>query len=238
MMTTAHATRVPQEDLRAAFHNWRFPGGALVLLPCVFVACLLYSLARVPSYREDHFRLPPMAPQNVTDAPASGTRGDAPVSALFGELSRCRPSLAENLRWRIAGAIHDQSRRYGYDPLFVMAMIMVESSCSPVARGPKGALGLIQIQPETGRAVAQEAGVTWSGAATLTRPIPNLKLGLHYLWTLERLLHDPYTALAAYNMGPAHASAMGRQRARRAPYVRKVIDRYEDLLAARSERTS
>jgi soluble lytic murein transglycosylase-like protein len=152
------------------------------------------------------------------------------VALLFRELSRCRRSLPENVRWHIAGAIHDQSRSYGYDPLFVVAMVKVESTCSPSAVGPKGAVGLIQLDPRTARAVSREVGLAWSGAAMLTRPVVNLRLGLHYLWTLEQRLNDPYVALAAYNMGPGRVAGMGRRQARETRYVRKVFDHYEELL--------
>lgn len=161
------------------------------------------------------------------------------VSFLAAELWRCRPSLDERQRWRIAGAIHDQSRRYGYDPLFVLAMIKVESTCSPHARGSRGALGLIQVQPRTARAIAPEAGVLWSGPAMLTRSNLNLQLGLHYLWKLEKHFKDPWVAIVAYNMGPAGAAGVGRLAARQKPYVRKILAHYEDLLsrAGRSAET-
>ena len=58
-----------------------------------------------------------------------------PVGELFAAVSRCRASLAESERWQIAGAIHKESLKYGYDPLFVLAIAQVESTCSPRARG-------------------------------------------------------------------------------------------------------
>lgn len=154
------------------------------------------------------------------------------VSAVYAALSRCAPNLAESERWRIAGAIHHESRRFGYDPLFVLAMVQVESGCRPTAQGPRGAVGLIQIKPSTARAMAEEAGVQWDGAEALKRPVFNVQMGLRYLARLERRFQDPYLAMAAYNMGPARVAGMPAQRARGVRYVQRILARYKDLAAA------
>ncbi len=153
------------------------------------------------------------------------------VRVLFDAISGCRPSLPESDRWRIAGVIQLESERFGYDPLFVQALVEVESSCLPTARSARGALGLIQLRPSTAKAVAEAAGVEWRGKQMLTRPVFNLHLGLRYLRQLEERFNDPYLAVAAYNLGPQRVAQMPRARARRSRYVRKVLNRYEDLLA-------
>lgn len=155
-----------------------------------------------------------------------------PVGEVFSAVSRCRRTLPEKDRWEIARVVHEESARYGYDPLFVIAMMEIESTCSPVARGPQGSIGLIQLRPQTARALAREMGVSWRGAQMLTRPAVNVLLGLRYLWKLERQFKDPYVAVAAYNLGPARVGRMSRERARGARYVRKIMARYEDFLAA------
>jgi hypothetical protein len=203
----------------------------VVAFVCFLLAAWLQcSLVSTPAGQEEKWHHRSTLQQNQDGFPKSKAQPPNPVLLLFDELSRCRRSLPEHVRWHIAGAVHDQSRRYGYDPLFVVAMIMVESTCSPSARGPRGALGLIQVKPATAREIAGEAGVTWSDAAMLSRPSINLRIGLHYLSTLERRLNDPYLALAAYNMGPARISTMRRNEARRTRYVRRVVEHYELLL--------
>ncbi len=162
-------------------------------------------------------------------ADASSGRPTSLVEDVFDALSQCQASLPEKERWRIAGAIHHESRRHGYDPLFVMALIQVESGCSPTARGEQGAVGLTQLKPSTARAVAKETGVPWTGGETLTHPVLNVQLGLAYLSKLERQFRDPYLAMVAFNKGPARVAGMTRQRARGAKYVRRVLSRYEDL---------
>jgi soluble lytic murein transglycosylase-like protein len=166
-----------------------------------------------------------------TSPPAQDRKPSNAIGTLFSGLSRCGPALPERERWRIAGVIHQESQRYGYDPLFVLAMVQVESGCSPTARGPRGAVGLIQVQPATARAVAEEVGLSWLGAHTLAVPALNVRLGLRYLTQLEKRFHDPRVAVAAYNLGPKRVARMSRRAARGTTYVRKVLAQYEDLLA-------
>lgn len=154
-----------------------------------------------------------------------------PVAMLARALADCGSRLSPNERWRIAGAIHQESQRHGYHPLFILAMVQVESTCSPKARSQDGALGLIQVKPSVGRAVAEDAGLRWRGARTLKQPAFNLHIGVRYLAQLQRHFVDPRIAVAAYNLGPNRVAHMPAARARQAAYVRKVLAAYEDLLA-------
>lgn len=45
-------------------------------------------------------------------------------------------------------AIETEARRYGFDPLLIVAMISVESGFDPKAKSDQGALGLMQVIPE------------------------------------------------------------------------------------------
>jgi len=153
-----------------------------------------------------------------------------PIAQLVESIDHCTASLSELERWRLAGIVHDESQRQGYDPLFVLAMIQIESGCSRTARGPGGGVGLVQIQPATARAVAREASLPWRGEGDLTRPAVNVQLALEYLSQLEDRFGDPLVAMAAYNMGPGRVARMPRHRAQRARYVRKILARYEFLL--------
>lgn len=152
------------------------------------------------------------------------------VETIYEALEQCRKSTPETERWRIAATLHQESRRYGYDPLFIAAMVEVESQCKATARGIHGAVGLIQIRPATARAVAAESGMPWKGDATLRDGVNNLRLGVRYLWTLEEQFDDPHLAIAAYNLGPTRVSRMARSRARGAQYVKRVLARYQDLV--------
>jgi soluble lytic murein transglycosylase-like protein len=83
------------------------------------------------------------------------------------------------------------SARHGVDPGLVRAMIQVESAYQPRARSSKGAVGLMQVMPATGR----QYGVT-----NLWDPASNIEAGIAHL----RSLLDRFplsSALAAYNAG-------------------------------------
>ena len=147
-------------------------------------------------------------------------------------LSRCGAALSKAESRSIAETIVDESEKHGYDPLFVQAIVEVESTCRPTARSPAGAVGLIQLIPSTARDVARRYGIRWQGTEGLMRPEISVELGLRYLAELEDQFADPYLAMAAYNLGPGRVAGMHPTRARGSQYVRKVLGRYEGLLRA------
>jgi soluble lytic murein transglycosylase len=175
----------------------------------------------------------------VVPVPADSPCADYPVNAatedsivrVADSLSECATFLSEAERERLATIIDRESHKQGYDPVFVSAIIQVESGCSGAARGPRGSLGLIQLQPETAREVAREERLPWRGAHSLSHPEVNVRLGLKYLAQLEERFNDPLVAVAAYNLGPGRVARMARGQARNTVYVRKVLSRYERLLA-------
>lgn len=151
-----------------------------------------------------------------------------PVRMVAKALTDCSNRLSREERWSIARIIQQESIEHGYDPLFITALVQVESGCSPTARGG-AAIGLTQLLPSTARGVAARAGVPWRGPETLKDPLASVRLGVRYLSELEDMLDCPYRAVAAYNMGPAPVLHMSTRRAQRVGYVRKVLDRYEHL---------
>lgn len=153
-----------------------------------------------------------------------------PLASVASALEDCPSALSAAQRQSIARVIRDESDQHGYDPLFITALVQVESGCLPTARG-NGALGLVQLLPSTARDVARRNGVRWQGERTLTEPASNIQLGLTYLDELEEQLGDSYRAVAAFNLGPARVAHMSSRSAQRTTYVRKVLARYEELLA-------
>jgi soluble lytic murein transglycosylase len=91
----------------------------------------------------------------------------------------------------------------GLDPYLVAGLIRQESMFNPRARSPVGAVGLMQVMPQTGAAVARTLGVSGFQAARLTEPALNLRIGTRYLADQIRR-HDGrlIDAIAAYNAGP------------------------------------
>jgi soluble lytic murein transglycosylase-like protein len=90
--------------------------------------------------------------------------------------------------------INRASDKYRVDPALVRAIIHAESGFKPEARSKKGALGLMQLMPDT----AKDMGVI--NALT---PENNIQGGVRYLaWLLETNGGNPMLAAAAYNAGP------------------------------------
>jgi hypothetical protein len=193
------------------------------------------SIAPTPPADEHLSRVAPVQEEHSQQEEISADdRPNPTIERLVEALARCRSSLTEEQRHEIAEAVDGTSRRHGYEPLFVQAMIEVESMCEPTARSRQGAVGLIQVQPATARALAEEAGIRWRGSLTLLDPAANVRLGILYLSQLEERFGDLHLAVAAYNLGPNRVENMSRDRARRTRYVRKVLARYRDLIAENS----
>ena len=70
-------------------------------------------------------------------------------------------------------------------------------------RSSAGAVGLMQVMPATGRKVAKAISLPYSGLATLTNPVSNIRLGTSYLGQMaKRYSGNQVLATAAYNAGP------------------------------------
>jgi soluble lytic murein transglycosylase-like protein len=140
---------------------------------------------------------PPGAVQTAPNDPA--------VEAVRGHLLRyqARTGLTDAEVARLAQTIVVEARRYHFDPALVLAVIHVESRFDTYAVSPKDALGLMQLLPSTGEALAPVVGVEWMGPQTLFDPVANVRLGVAYLRQLtDRYNGSVRTALVAYNWGP------------------------------------
>ncbi|SRR5579884_2446742 len=117
-------------------------------------------------------------------------------------LSRFETGLDKKQEEKLASFIHQESRRYGFDPELIIAVISTESSFYNWSISSKGAVGLMQIIPTTAKQVAEMNDIVWRGEDPLLDPFLNIRLGIHYLWTLYRRFGDIHLALTAYNHGP------------------------------------
>ncbi len=85
------------------------------------------------------------------------------------------------------------------DPFFLLSIMRQESAFNPNARSPTGALGLMQVQPQTARQIKKR--VT---KAQLVQPEVNIQIGSLYVKKLlERFPGEPELAIGAYNAGPS-----------------------------------
>ncbi|NLS44736.1 MAG: lytic transglycosylase domain-containing protein [Firmicutes bacterium] len=88
------------------------------------------------------------------------------------------------------------------DPFLIASVIYVESRFRPKALSVRGAKGLMQVMPETGRWIADELGIGGFEPEMLYEPMMNLRVGTWYLSLLRQEYNgDLIIALASYNAG-------------------------------------
>jgi soluble lytic murein transglycosylase len=144
-------------------------------------------------------------------------------------ISKYRAGLEVKSLKQIPHRIYQESKKYGYDPLFLTALIVTESSFNNWAKSHKGALGLMQIKLATGQAMASEMGAAWAGQSTLFDPATNIALGAFYLNKLKQRFKDMKIALEAYNHGPSRISRYLRKGKLPEDYSRKVFRIYDSI---------
>jgi soluble lytic murein transglycosylase len=109
--------------------------------------------------------------------------------------------------------IRREAAKNNLDPAWIAAEIRAESVFNPNARSAANAMGLMQVLPGTGMAVARQIGVPWGGAQSLYDPDSNIVLGSAYLrQLLDKYGGQPYFAIAGYNAGPAPLARWQSQR--------------------------
>lgn len=142
--------------------------------------------------------------------------------------SRLSKSEAKKLAFTIVA----ESSRASVDPLFVTAVIKAESTFNRHAVSYAGALGLMQIMPNTGKFVSRLKNVEWKGSWKLHEPEYNIKLGIAYLKHLEDAFDgNKELMLMAYNWGPANVVDALRKSSKRVPrstvkYARSIISNH------------
>jgi soluble lytic murein transglycosylase-like protein len=127
---------------------------------------------------------------------AAPADGDFSHSRIFQYVTR-HPNAA-----KFAPLIERNATSNGLDPALVKAVIAVESGFDPAAVSDKGALGLMQVAPETGARYGVAGDKTRSLREKLLDPPINVSVGTRYLRDLLALFGDDLgLALAAYNAG-------------------------------------
>jgi hypothetical protein len=98
--------------------------------------------------------------------------------------------------------IAEHSRARGVRSDLVRAVMQVESGFNPMARSPKGALGLMQLMPAT---------IRQYDVRNPFNPADNVRAGVAYLRELlDRYSNNEELALAAYNAGPGAVDKHGQ----------------------------
>ena len=119
-------------------------------------------------------------------------------------------------------AIAENSQQHRVDPALVRAVIKAESSFNAGALSRKGAMGLMQLMPET--ALSLHLSNPYD-------PQQNIAGGVRHLrYLLDRFQGNVPLALAAYNAGERRVSRDSRipRIGETREYVRKVLRYYKD----------
>lgn len=136
-------------------------------------------------------------------------------------------------RERVARILVDAETEHGLPVILSLAIIELESSFNPSAKGPAGSLGLMQLQPATAREMAMRRGIRWKNWRTLLDPEQNTRLGIAYLAEMRAKFGTIEHALAAYNIGPGNLRRLlARRPLTRGPYLTKVYAHVDALRRA------
>lgn len=117
------------------------------------------------------------------------------------------PQAGGRINWenqkRYLHLVSAAARRFDIDEALLHALISTESGYEPAAVSKKGAIGLMQVMPGTGKRY---------GVTNLSDPSQNIQAGARYLRDLlHQFDHDLKLALAAYNAGENAVLRYGRQ---------------------------
>lgn len=104
--------------------------------------------------------------------------------------------------WDYQQNIITYSRRNKVDPFLVAAIIKNESNFEHKAVSGVGAVGLMQIMPETGRWIAEQMGLEEYKDSDLYQTKTNIRMGCWYLGELEHeFKNNMALVMIAYNAG-------------------------------------
>jgi soluble lytic murein transglycosylase len=168
----------------------------------------------------------------------------AAVAALV--VVRAEPDWYQRLRYplRYEAIVNGHARNYRLDPALLAAVIYTESKFDADAHSGAGAIGLMQLLPDTARGIALRTGGRNFVVDDLYVPELNVRYGSWYLRHLLDRYGDARLALAAYHAGQGNvdrwrARGVGVQFPETRAYVDKVLrltevydDAYADELEA------
>lgn len=112
---------------------------------------------------------------------------------------------------RYDAIVRGHARNYRLDPAFLAAVIYQESKFRAHARSSSGAIGLMQLLPDTAKGIALHTGGSRFRLSDLDDPELNVRYGSWYLRHLLDKYGEEETALAAYNAGQENVDTWRRE---------------------------
>ncbi|MBX5482498.1 MAG: lytic transglycosylase domain-containing protein [Myxococcaceae bacterium] len=236
-------------------------------LRAVTVGAVLFTAFAVGAYQRDRAPVCDLAPAPVPATPgpaeaellrqiqdrdaeiarlkaAIAAREDAALYAeaeAKGVVEAVKKSgLPARQQRRIAVAIIREAHAHDIDPLLVVAVIRIESAFDNYAVSPVGAMGLMQLMPDTGRWLMQRRGEKLGRRTNLFDSELNIEMGTAYLAELIEQFGTLERALVAYNAGPGAAQKILKDKRARTKflngYPKKVMSELKRLQRAAQTR--
>ena len=100
--------------------------------------------------------------------------------------------------WHI---VKETSDRYGVDPFIILSIMREESRFDAQARSQAGALGLMQMMPQTAYAIDKKVNLNIKSHDHIFDIKANINLGSYYITSLLKEFGSLPPAIAAYNAG-------------------------------------
>jgi soluble lytic murein transglycosylase len=133
----------------------------------------------------------------------------AVLGGAFLYVHRTKPDWYARLWYplRYEAIVRGHARNYELDAALLAAVIYSESKFDPHARSSSGAIGLMQLLPDTAKGIALRTGGHRFRVEDLDDPEINVRYGAWYLRHLLVKYGDERLALAAYNAGRRRSTA-------------------------------
>jgi soluble lytic murein transglycosylase len=154
------------------------------------------------------------------------------VAGLVLYVQSAEPSWYYRLRYPLSyeQIVRGHARNYDLEPALVAAVIYQESKFDTHATSDAGAVGLMQLRPDTAKGIALRTGGSRFRVEDLTNPEINVRYGSWYLRHLVDKYGDEQTALAAFNAGQGNVDSWRRDGKGIAfAETRHYVDRVEEL---------
>jgi soluble lytic murein transglycosylase len=156
--------------------------------------------------------------------------GVAVAAAVYVHEEKPAPYARLLYPLRYEEIIDGHAANYRLDPALLAAVIYQESKFRADARSTSGAIGLMQLLPDTAQGIADRTGGSRFVVDDLYNPELNVRYGAWYLRHLLDKYDSEQLALAAYNAGQTNvdewrAQGIGIQ----FPETRAYVDKVEEL---------
>ena len=131
---------------------------------------------------------------------------------------------------RYSTIVRAHAHNYDLNPALLAAVIDEESKFRADAKSSAGAVGLMQLLPDTAKGIAIHTGGSKFVTSDLYNPEINVRYGAWYLHHLMQKYSDERLALAAYNAGQQNVDSWRAEgKDIQFPETRAYVDKVERL---------